>query len=62
MPVYDYKCKDCNKVSEIFVRRFGDEPEKCPNCDSPNLEKVTTFDAHFYLGGPKALPKRRKMF
>ncbi len=62
MPIYEYKCKDCGQVSDIFVHKFDDKPQKCPGCGSPDLGKVSTFDAHFYLGGPKAMPKKRKMY
>jgi hypothetical protein len=49
-----------NKISEILVRRFGDEPQKCPNCGSSNLEKLIILDAHFYRG-VKGLPKNLKI-
>ena len=41
MPTYDYKCKECEKVFEVF-RRFSelDEEVKCPNCGSEKTEKV----------------------
>ena len=43
MALYEYKCKDCGKVSEILV--FADDfiPE-CRFCGSKNLEKLlSTF-------------------
>jgi len=41
MPTYDYKCKECGKVFEVF-RRFSelDEEVKCPNCGSEKTERV----------------------
>jgi len=35
MPTYDYKCKACGKVFEVF-RRFSelDKPVSCPDCGS----------------------------
>jgi len=41
MPAYDYKCKECGKVFEVF-RRFSelDEEVKCPNCGSEKTERV----------------------
>lgn len=62
MPIYEYKCQACGQVSELFVHRRDDKPQKCPHCGSPELEKLSTFDAHFYFGGPKALPKKRRMY
>ncbi|MBI5148068.1 zinc ribbon domain-containing protein [Candidatus Pacearchaeota archaeon] len=41
MPVYEYRCKDCNAKFEVLYRQ-GDEV-KC-ECGSENLEKlVSTF-------------------
>ena len=34
--VYDYKCNDCQRLSEIWVR--NDEIPVCPDCDSVNLK------------------------
>lgn len=41
MPIYDFKCRDCGRTSEIFVRTTEQEVQ-CPNCDSNNLEKLVT--------------------
>lgn len=46
MPVYDYKCEDCGKVSEVFLRSLG-EPVKCPSCGSENLERI--FSASYLI-------------
>ena len=40
MPIYDYKCQDCGKVSELFLRSADSEDIKCPDCGSKNLEKL----------------------
>jgi putative FmdB family regulatory protein len=42
MPVYDYRCGDCGKVSEIFQRSLDSQAIKCPNCGSENLEKLVS--------------------
>jgi len=41
MPAYDYKCKECGKVFEIF-RRFSDYDKeiKCPDCGSDKAERI----------------------
>ena len=41
MPTYDYKCKECGKVFEVF-RRFSDYDKeiKCPNCGSDKAERI----------------------
>lgn len=41
MPTYDYKCKECGKVFEVF-RRFSDYGKeiKCPGCGSDKAERI----------------------
>ena len=36
--VYDYKCNDCQRRSEIWVQ--NDEIPKCPACDSINMTRT----------------------
>ena len=38
MPIYDFKCLECGKVSELFVRGAEQVP-RCPDCGG-NLEKL----------------------
>ena len=40
MPIYDYKCRECGKVSEMFLRSPDSKDIKCPNCGSDNLERL----------------------
>jgi len=41
MPIYEYKCKDCGKVSEFLVGVTKDAVEiKCSFCNSENLDKI----------------------
>lgn len=41
MPIYEYKCKDCGKVSEFLVGVTKDMSEiKCNFCGSKNLDKI----------------------
>ncbi|MDR2980905.1 MAG: zinc ribbon domain-containing protein [Puniceicoccales bacterium] len=48
MPLYDYECKKCHKVSEILVS--ASRPPVCPHCGSKQLEKqLSTFATK---GGP----------
>ncbi|MBE9502157.1 MAG: zinc ribbon domain-containing protein [Chloroflexi bacterium] len=41
MPTYDYKCKECGKVFEVF-RRFSDYDKeiRCPSCGSDKAERI----------------------
>lgn len=40
MPIYDYRCKDCNKTFDLLVMT-GTVPV-CPECGSQNLEKLVS--------------------
>ncbi|MFV1975545.1 MAG: zinc ribbon domain-containing protein, partial [Candidatus Scalindua sp.] len=37
MPLYEYKCKKCEKISEILQR--NNEKVVCPECGGKSLEK-----------------------
>ncbi|MBN1626384.1 MAG: zinc ribbon domain-containing protein [Deltaproteobacteria bacterium] len=39
MPLYDYECLDCGKLSEILIANAGDQPQ-CQSCGSKNLKKM----------------------
>lgn len=38
MPIYDYRCKDCDKTFELLVR--SSSVPTCPSCGSEQLEKL----------------------
>jgi putative FmdB family regulatory protein len=41
MPIYDYKCRACGKVTEIFNPGYDEQnTPTCPDCGSRNLERV----------------------
>jgi len=39
MPVYEYRCKNCNREFERFLKR-SDKKVVCPHCGSEELEKL----------------------
>lgn len=41
MPIYDFKCRECGKVSEILLRN-NNETVRCLNCGSSDLEKLVS--------------------
>lgn len=41
MPIFEYKCKDCNSKYEIFHKSFANlEEVVCPSCSSKNSQKL----------------------
>lgn len=40
MPVYEYRCLDCGKISEILLRSPDDQNIRCPACGSYRLDKL----------------------
>jgi len=49
MPTYDFKCRDCGEVSEVFVRSFNSKV-RCPKCGGENMERL--FSSSFKVIGP----------
>ncbi len=44
MPIFEYRCKDCDKEFETLV--MGQERSECPSCSSGKLERLlSTFAA-----------------
>jgi putative FmdB family regulatory protein len=42
MPIYEYKCKECNHPFEALV--YGSQKPECPKCHSHKLEpKLSRF-------------------
>ncbi|MFO8085181.1 MAG: FmdB family zinc ribbon protein [Desulfobacterales bacterium] len=49
MPLYDFECEDCKKISEFLLTGNNDNVT-CQNCGSKNLKKL--LSAHSSLSGP----------
>ena len=41
MPIFDFKCHHCGRVSEIIIRRANEEVT-CPECGDREMEKMVT--------------------
>ena len=53
MPLYEYRCRACDRRFEDFV--LGDARPRCPGCASGNLEKLlSVFAVGAGGGGAKA--------
>ena len=45
MPIYEYKCNNCNKNFELLI--FGNEVPCCPDCKSTDLKRIiSVFSIH----------------
>lgn len=54
MPIYDYRCKECGRVSEVFVRNIEGGAIRCPHCGSEDVEKL--FSASYIIRMGEAAP------
>ena len=51
MPIYEYKCEDCENDFELFFKSFNSIKEpQCPTCDSANVDKKLS-KVTFKFGG-----------
>jgi len=50
MPIYEYQCSSCGKISEA-LQKFSDPPLKaCPNCETESLKRLVS-QTSFHLKG-----------
>ena len=49
MPIYDFKCRDCGKVSEILLRGI-EQAVCCPDCGSDNMERLISASYMIKMG------------
>ena len=46
MPLYEYRCKKCEKVFESF-QKIGEKKASCPDCKSEDTERLlSSFSSH----------------
>ncbi|HUU63567.1 MAG TPA: zinc ribbon domain-containing protein [Dehalococcoidia bacterium] len=41
MPIYDYSCRECGRVSEMLVRTSEGEV-RCPHCGGADMEQLVS--------------------
>lgn len=55
MPIFEFKCMDCEAYVEILVMNKQDEVEMaCSKCGSGNLERILSTTSHTVSGGSSA--------
>lgn len=40
MPIFEYRCKDCNSTFEMLVKSSDENAVACPECKSSNNKKL----------------------
>lgn len=45
MPIYDFKCKECDRVDEYYVPTTTSTPKKCSCGNNSELKKVESFSS-----------------
>lgn len=56
MPIYEYKCNDCENIFEVLsLSSSGEEIIRCSNCKSEKVVKVLSAGS-FRLGTGAAIP------
>lgn len=57
MPIFEFKCLDCDEYVEILVMNKKDEIEMaCSHCGSGNLERILSTTNHSIPGGGPGQP------
>jgi putative FmdB family regulatory protein len=52
MPIYEYRCRNCSRVFEVFTYKSNGAREDCPDCGSADTARL--FSAFAVSGGPEA--------
>ncbi len=57
MPIFEFKCLDCDEYMEILVMNKRDEVAMaCNHCGSGNLERILSTTNHTVIGGGSGRP------
>lgn len=54
MPLFEYRCPECERDFELLVR--GGEDPRCPECGLTQIEKLFSETATGPTGGRQSLP------
>lgn len=57
MPIFEFKCLDCDQYMEFLVMNKQEEMEMaCSGCGSGNLERILSTTSHTVTGGGSSQP------
>ena len=51
MPIYEYLCEGCGRVSEVIQKLAEPPPRACPDCGSSHMAKLVSRSAFQLKGG-----------
>lgn len=51
MPIYEFRCKECGKVSEFQMKMSDPNPQTCPTCGEQGLSKIMSMPSFQLKGG-----------
>jgi putative FmdB family regulatory protein len=52
MPLFDYRCEECDETFEFLARQSDENPDTCPGCGSPRLRReLSAFGVSSGPGG-----------
>ena len=51
MPIYEYLCEGCGRISEVMQKISEPGPKKCPECGSRKIAKLVSRTAFQLKGG-----------
>lgn len=51
IPIYEFKCKECDHQMEKLLKFSDALPKTCPNCEKEALEKLISTNTGFVLMG-----------
>jgi putative FmdB family regulatory protein len=52
MPIFEFKCLQCNECFELLVMASDDTVEmQCPHCRSENFERILSCTSHSISAG-----------
>ncbi|MCK5341353.1 MAG: zinc ribbon domain-containing protein [Desulfobulbaceae bacterium] len=55
MPIYEFKCQDCQKFFEILQSTSSADPVTCKKCGSRNVKKTISASS-FRIAGSSSVP------
>jgi putative FmdB family regulatory protein len=57
MPIYEFKCNECNKQFETLLTSTAKISEvSCPGCQSKNIKKTISASSYRLAGSSSSIP------